>query len=65
MARRRVWEDYDVVLDNNFGLPLAPWSMSVDFRRFVFELELPRTGSTIYGMPTRRSCSAPAFTRRP
>jgi integrase len=43
MARRRVWEDYDIVLDNGFGLPLVPWSVSADFRRVVSELGLPRT----------------------
>jgi integrase len=43
MARRRVWEDYDIVLDDGFGLPLVPWSVSADFRRVVSELGLPRT----------------------
>jgi integrase len=43
MALRDVWEDHDVVLDDGIGLPLAPWSVSADFRRLTKELELPRT----------------------
>lgn len=43
IARRRVWIDYDVVLDDVAGAPFAPWSLSADFRRLTRELELPQT----------------------
>jgi integrase len=43
MRVRDVWMDYGVVLSNEIGQPLAPWSVSADFRRLVRELELPRT----------------------
>lgn len=43
MRVRYVWEDYGVVLNDPIGRPLAPWSVSADFRRITHELELPRT----------------------
>jgi hypothetical protein len=43
MRIRDVWMDYGVVLSDEIGQPLAPWSVSTDFRRLVHELELPRT----------------------
>jgi len=43
MRVRDVWSDYGVVLSDEIGDPLAPWSVSADFRRLVAELELPRT----------------------
>jgi Protein of unknown function (DUF2750)/Phage integrase family len=43
MRVRDVWMDYGVVLSDEIGQPLAPWSVSADFRRLVRELELPRT----------------------
>ena len=44
MRVRDVWMDYDVVLPDQVDQPLAPWSVSADFRRIARELELPRTG---------------------
>lgn len=43
MRVRDVWSDYGVVLSDEIGEPLAPWSVSADFRRLISELELPRT----------------------
>jgi integrase len=43
MRVRDVWMDYGVVFSDEIGQPLAPWSVSADFRRLVRELELPRT----------------------
>jgi integrase len=43
MAVRKVWMEYGVVLSNRIGQPLAPWSVSADFRRLTKALELPRT----------------------
>jgi integrase len=43
MRVRDVWMDYGVVLSDEVGQPLAPWSVSTDFRRLTRELELPRT----------------------
>jgi integrase len=43
MRVRDVWEDHGVVLTDPIGRPLAPWSVSADFRRITRELELPRT----------------------
>jgi integrase len=43
MRVRYVWEDYGVVLTDPIDRPLAPWSVSADFRRITYELELPRT----------------------
>jgi integrase len=43
MRVRDVWMDYGVVLSDEIGQPLAPWSVSTDFRRLTRELELPRT----------------------
>jgi integrase len=43
MRVRDVWEDHGVVLHDPIGRPLAPWSVSTDFRRRVKALELPRT----------------------
>jgi integrase len=43
MRVRDVWSHYGVVLSDEIGQPLAPWSVSADFRRLVSELGLPRT----------------------
>jgi integrase len=43
MRVRDVWMDYGIVLFDPIGQPLAPWSVSADFRRLTRELELPRT----------------------
>jgi Phage integrase family len=43
MRVRDVWSDYDVVLSDEIGLPLMPWSVSADLRRLTKALELPRT----------------------
>jgi integrase len=43
MRVRDVWLDFGVVLSDEIGQPLAPWSVSSDFRRLTRELELPRT----------------------
>jgi integrase len=43
MRVRDVWQDYGVVLSDEIGEPLAPWTVSADFRRLVSELGLPRT----------------------
>jgi hypothetical protein len=40
MRVRDVWMDYGVVLSDEIGQPLAPWSVSADFRRLVRKLEL-------------------------
>jgi integrase len=43
MRVRDVWEDHGVVLTDPIGRPLAPWTVSADFRRITHELDLPRT----------------------
>ena len=43
MRVRDVWVDCGVVLSDPISQPLAPWSVSADFRRLTRELELPRT----------------------
>jgi integrase len=40
---RRALELLEVVVSDPIRQPLAPWSVSADFRRHVRELELPRT----------------------